>query len=121
MNQFISIAKALGDENRARSVMALAQGELCLCEIVEVLGLSPSTVSRHVSLLQEAGLVERRKEGRWHYFRLAGRSASPTVRQAIRWTLKSLEGEKIVVNDALALQCVRETDRGELAACYKTN
>lgn len=118
MQQFIAITKALADEGRVRVVMALANGELCLCQIIEVLGLSPSTVSKHMSILQQAGLVKRRKDGRWHYYRLAGRGASPVVRQAIRWTLKSLENEKVVVTDAKTLCCVREKDRKELAACY---
>lgn len=118
MNEFVSIARALGDENRARAVAALAGGELCLCQIIEVLGLSPSTVSKHMSILQQAGLVERRKDGRWHYYRLAGRGASPVARQAIRWATKSLENEQVIVTDAKALCCVREKDREELAACY---
>jgi arsenate reductase/ArsR family transcriptional regulator len=100
--------------------MALAEGELCLCQIIELLGLSPSTVSNHMSVLQRAGLIERRKDGRWHYYRLAGRGASPSVRSALRWALKSLEGQKVIVADAKALCCVREADREALAACYGT-
>lgn len=118
MTEFVAIAKALGDENRARAIMALADGELCLCQIIEVLGVSPSTVSKHMSVLQQAGLVERRKDGRWHYYRLAGRGASPRVRQAIRWALQSLEHEKVIARDAKALCCVRGKDRQEIAACY---
>lgn len=121
MQQFIAITKALADEGRARVVVALAEGELCLCQIVEVLGLSPSTVSKHMSLLHQAGLVERRKDGRWHYYRLAGSAAPPSVRAAIRWTLRSLEKETIVVSDAKTLCCVREKDREELTECYSRN
>jgi DNA-binding transcriptional ArsR family regulator len=44
--------------------------ELCLCQIVELLGLATSTVSRHASILQQARLVDSRKQGRWTYFRL---------------------------------------------------
>jgi len=118
MTEFVAITKALGEENRVRAVMALADGELCLCQIVEVLGVSPSTASKHMSILQQAGLVERRKDGRWHYYRLAGRDASPVVRQVIRWTLKSLKNEKAIVTDARTLCGVRAKDREELAACY---
>ncbi len=118
MEDFIAVAKALADENRARAVMALADGELCLCQLIEVLGISPSTVSKHMSILQQSGLVERRKEGRWHYYRLADRDASPIVREAIRWTLKSLENEKVIVTDAETLCSIREKDREEVAACY---
>ena len=118
MRQFIAITKALADEGRARVVMALAPGELCLCQIVEVLGLSPSTVSKHMSILHQAGLVERRKDGRWHYYRLAGRGAPSVVRDAIRWTLKSLENETVIVSDAAAVCCVREKGPEEFTECY---
>ncbi len=118
MNDFIAVAKALADENRARAIMALSNGELCLCQLIEVLGISPSTVSKHMSILQQGGLVERRKDGRWHYYRLAGRDASPVVREAIRWALKSLKNEKVIVTDAETLCGVREKDLEEVAACY---
>ncbi len=118
MQHYLAITKALADEGRARVVAALADGELCLCQIVEVLGLSPSTVSKHMSILQQAGLIERRKDGRWHYYRLAGRHALPVVRDAIRWTLKSLENQKVIVTDARTLCGVREKDRTEMTACY---
>lgn len=118
MNSFLAVAKALSDENRARAIMALAEGELCLCQIIELLGLSPSTVSKHMSVLQQAGLVQRRKDGRWHYYRLADRDADPVVREAIRWAVRSLSDEKIVSADAATLCCVRGQDREELTACY---
>ncbi|MGF1632928.1 MAG: ArsR/SmtB family transcription factor [Phycisphaerae bacterium] len=118
MQQFIAVSRALADEGRARVVVALADGELCLCQIVEVLRLSPSTVSKHMSVLQQAGLVERRKQGRWHFYRLAGKRAPAVVRGAIRWTLKSLEAEKVIVGDAKTLCCVRGKEPNELTACY---
>lgn len=121
MHQFLAITKALADESRARALMALAEGELCLCQIVQVLGLSPSTVSKHMSILQQAGLIQRRKDGRWHYYRLAGPDAPASVRGAIRWTLASLAKEKIIVRDAQALCCVREKDRQEFTECYSRN
>ncbi|MFA9478730.1 ArsR/SmtB family transcription factor [Phycisphaerales bacterium AB-hyl4] len=121
MQQYVAITKALADEGRGRAIMALADGELCLCQIVEVLGLSPSTVSKHMSILHQAGLVERRKDGRWHYYRLADREAPSVVRDAIRWTLKALEKEKIIVSDAETLCCVREKDRKEATECYSRN
>ena len=62
--------RALGDESRLRAVLALRQRELCLCQIVELLQLAHSTVSKHMSVLKAAGLVESRKSGRWVYYRL---------------------------------------------------
>ncbi|QDU87040.1 hypothetical protein Pla175_03950 [Pirellulimonas nuda] len=71
MRDLLAITKALGDENRLRALGLLEGRELCLCQIIEVLALAPSTVSRHMAILHQARLVESRKQGRWAYFRLA--------------------------------------------------
>ena len=85
--------KALADENRVRLLLALRKQELCLCQLVELVGLAPSTVSKHMSILRQARLVEGRKDGRWQYYRLAGANASPAVRQAIEW-VRELAGRR---------------------------
>ena len=72
MFAFMMITKALSDENRVRTLLALGGRELCVCQIVELLGLAPSTVSKHMSILANARLVESRQDGRWRYYRLAG-------------------------------------------------
>ncbi len=121
MRHLTDIARALGDETRARIVMMLDAGEeLCLCQIIDVLGLAPSTVSQHLSLLGRAGLVLRRKDGRWHYFRLPRRGADPAVRDALRWVRAALADDPTVAADAARLSCACEKDRTELAACYHT-
>ena len=51
MQQVLTIAKAIGDESRARALFALREGELCLCQIIDLLKLSPSTVSKHMDVL----------------------------------------------------------------------
>lgn len=48
----------------------LRSGELCVCQITEVLKLAPSTVSAHLKELKQAGLVSERKDGRWVFFNL---------------------------------------------------
>jgi DNA-binding transcriptional ArsR family regulator len=63
--------KALSSQARLRIVAMLRGGELCACQIQAVLGLAPSTVSRHVGELRDAGLLTERKDGRWVYFGLA--------------------------------------------------
>ena len=68
---FMTITKALSDENRVRMLLALDGRELCVCQIIELLGLAPSTVSKHMSILANARLVEGRQEGRWRFYRLA--------------------------------------------------
>ena len=71
LRDYEAVVKAAADPNRVRVLKMLEGGELCVCQIVAALGLSPSTVSKHLSLLHAAGLVEERKTGRWVHFRLA--------------------------------------------------
>jgi ArsR family transcriptional regulator len=119
MQAFLDLTKALGDQSRVRAVMALEQGELCLCQLIELLELAPSTVSKHMTQLQQAGLVRRRKEGRWHFYRLAGEDAPAAVRQTLGWTLESLDDDPIVVGDRERLKSVCRKDLEELSACYR--
>jgi len=63
------IFKTLGDKNRLRIVKMLQQKDLCVCEITAVLGLATSTVSNHLSILKDAGIIGDMKDGKWveHY------------------------------------------------------
>ena len=72
LRQFMPVPKALADENRIRMLLALSGGELCVCRLTALFGLSPSTTSKHLSILYSAGLVNSRKEGRWMYYSLPG-------------------------------------------------
>jgi DNA-binding transcriptional ArsR family regulator len=119
MKEFMSVAKALADENRVRVLVFLGDGELCLCQVVEMLGLAPSTVSKHMAVLHQAGLVESRKEGRWMYYRLAGRGAPPCVRSAIRWVRQCLGKDPQVLADAKRLGKVSKMSKEDLCRCYK--
>lgn len=92
MRNFIRLTKALADPSRVRVLLALQGGELCACQISELFRLAPSTISRHLSILHHAGLVESRKEERWVYYRLPGRGTPVVVREAMAWVRKSLPG-----------------------------
>lgn len=118
MREFLLITKALSDETRVRALWAVRERELCLCQIIEMLALSPSTVSKHMTLLHQAGLVRRRKQGRWHYFRMMGRDASPTARMALRWVLNALKRDPAMLDHDQALECVLKKNMKELCECY---
>ena len=81
MRDLMAVLKALADENRVRALMALRPGELCVCQIVELLGLAPSTVSKHMAILKQARLVDSRKQERWMFYRLARRRAPVEARE----------------------------------------
>jgi ArsR family transcriptional regulator, arsenate/arsenite/antimonite-responsive transcriptional repressor len=110
MRAFMNITKALADENRVRALLALGKGELCVCQITELFGLAPSTVSKHLSVLSQAGLVNSRKEGRWIYYKLPGRDAPVVVREAIDWIEKSLDGNLRVAGDQKVLKRILKQD-----------
>ena len=114
MRTFMNITKALSDENRIRALMALRDGELCVCQITELLGLAPSTISKHLSVLFQAGLLESRKQGRWMYYRLPGKTASSEVDEAIQWVLKTLEQNARIVEDRRNLKQIVQLDPAEL-------
>jgi len=79
MNDLMDVLKALADENRLRALRALQGGELCVCRLIALLDLAPSTVSKHLSILRAARLVESRKEGRWLYYRPTANSRIPST------------------------------------------
>ncbi len=92
MKDVLTVTKALSDGNRLRTVMALRDmSELCVCQVTEMLGLAPATVSRHMSILQNAGLVENRKNGRWVFYRLSKAAKTEPVVTVMNWLGESLD------------------------------
>ena len=71
MKRFIRTMKALSDPNRVKMLKLLQEKNLCVCELTHVLGLAQSTVSKHLKILEEAGLVRFEKEGAWVNYQLA--------------------------------------------------
>ena len=121
MREFMNITKALADEGRVRTLLALRRGELCVCQITELFGLAPSTVSKHLSILFQAGLVESRKDGRWIYYKLPRKDAPVAVREALGWIEKSLAGNPRVLEDNKQLKNILKQDPAELCKrqCHK--
>ena len=70
MKEIVRLFKALSDETRLRILRLLLNGELCICELMEVLELPQSNVSRHMAYLKNAGLVDDRREAVWVYYSL---------------------------------------------------
>ncbi|MCY3019156.1 MAG: metalloregulator ArsR/SmtB family transcription factor [Planctomycetota bacterium] len=119
MRECLVIAKALGDAQRVRALMSLRSRELCLCQLIELLGLSPSTVSKHMAILNQAGLVESRKQGRWVHYRLPGKSAHPCVVGAIRWLKGCLARDRQVRADEQRVRAVCRLPKEKMGACYR--
>ncbi|MBI9089399.1 MAG: winged helix-turn-helix transcriptional regulator [Desulfobacterium sp.] len=77
MKQFIKVMKALSDPNRVKMMKILQPRPLCVCEIKETLGIAQSTASKHLKMLEDAGLVRSFKDGLWVNYSLADGSDSP--------------------------------------------
>ena len=114
MRDVLDITKAMADRNRLRALLALSGRELCVCQLIEMLALAPSSVSKHMYILRQAGLVEAKKNGRWVHYRLAGRGAPQPVKEAIKWALRNLAEDAEVRQDAAKLESILKMDPEKL-------
>src|SRR5208283_5349520 len=106
----MAITKALSDPNRVRMLLALRRGELCVCQITELFGFAPSTISKHLSILHHAGLILSRKSERWVYYRLPDKTAPVAVREALGWVHKSLAKTDEPAADAKKVRQILKLD-----------
>ncbi len=70
LEQTLSMFKALSDRTRLRIVNLLLEGELCVCEVMQILGATQSKSSRHLTYLKNAGLVKHKRKRLWIYYSL---------------------------------------------------
>ena len=77
MKDFIKVMKALSDPNRVKLLKMLQRRERCVCEIQAALGIAQPTVSKHLKVLEGAGLVGRKKDGLWVNYHLSNGGSSP--------------------------------------------
>ena len=110
MEKTMNAIKALADRHRVRVLLALPGQELCLCNLQDLLGLVPSSVSRHMSILQEAGFVTSRKKGKWTYFSLVPLEGDSPCAGLLRWVLESLENEPETQSDRDLVRQLKKKD-----------
>jgi len=121
MDELLAALKALSDESRLRTVMALRSGELCVCQLTELLRLAPSTVSRHMAVLRQARLVTSRREGRWIHYGLAEESRSPCVEALLKTVFEQLSDDPAMAEDVRRAREIRKTmtcgPNGDCGSC----
>ncbi|MFC1526869.1 ArsR/SmtB family transcription factor [Candidatus Latescibacterota bacterium] len=111
METDLTIFRACADATRLRILYILCEGELCVCELVDVLQMAQGKVSRHLAQLRQAGLVRDRREGVWIHYSLAPAKV-PLLRRLFAY-LRSTREEA----GARDLQRLRErTSSGDLCA-----
>jgi ArsR family transcriptional regulator len=77
MKGFVKVMKAFSDSNRVKIIKLLQRKPMCVCELQAALGISQSSVSKHLKILEEAGVVGFRKEGLWVNYFLTDGQRSP--------------------------------------------
>ena len=102
----VNIFKALSDPNRLRILKMLQIKDLCVCEITDVLGLAPSTVSKHLSLLRDAGFINEEKDGKWVNYMLNTKPSDPASASLISMMHILLEDVEMIQKDRKAVETV---------------
>ena len=108
------VTKALGDPNRLRILNALRHGELCVCQIIELLPLAQSTVSKHLAILRSAGLIESRKSGRWIYCRRADPVSPRALRDLMNWLNRCADIVPEFRSDSVLMRKIIRLDKEKL-------
>jgi ArsR family transcriptional regulator len=93
MRKTVKLFKALADENRVRILKMLETRGLYVCEITEVLHLALSTVSKHLSILRDAGFIVDEKDSRWVCYRLNEESDDQCVQELLHMLANRLPGQ----------------------------
>jgi demethylmenaquinone methyltransferase/2-methoxy-6-polyprenyl-1,4-benzoquinol methylase/ArsR family transcriptional regulator len=115
LDPVLAALNAAGEQTRLRLLALLAESELTVSEVVAILGQSQPRVSRHLKLLVEAGVVERRREGAWAFFRLASTGAAGRLARGVVDWLDA--ADPVLAGDRARLAEVRQA-RTENAARY---
>ena len=111
--------KAAGEETRLRVLALLAEAELTVSDLTDILRQSQPRISRHLKLLVEAGLVERFREGTWAFFRLAEHGGGADVARALIERLNP--GDQTIARDRERLSSVRQTRAAAAQAYFRAH
>jgi ArsR family transcriptional regulator len=110
----MAITKALSDPGRVRILLALRRRELCVCQITELFGFAPSTMSKHLSVLHHAGLIQSRKTERWVHYRLPDKPVPAAIGEALDWVKKSLGKSREAAADTQRLDKILRMNLKEI-------
>jgi len=116
MRDFELVLKAAGDPTRTRILKLLEAGGLCVCQVQAVLRLAPSTVSRHLAILKNAGLVEDRRSGKWIEYAIPGEVRNRHAAALLAMLRGPLDRDPIVLADRVRLRAVKTVPLADLCA-----
>ena len=110
MKKFTKVMKALSDPSRVRILKMLQRKQMCVCEIQKALGIAQSTASKHLKILEEAGLTTYKKDGLWVNYTLADGSDSPYAATMLGNIRHWLENEEEIAELSRQIFDIRRED-----------
>jgi ArsR family transcriptional regulator len=110
MKEFIKVMKAVSDPTRVKIIKMMQRRRMCVCEVQAALGTAQSTASKHLKILEDAGLIASFKEGTWVNYSLADGSQSPYAANLIGNLRHWLDGEPEIVDLMKKLPNIRRED-----------
>lgn len=101
MDAAVKQFKALSDSGRLRILAMLAVRPMCVCEITAVLGLAVSTVSKHLSILKDAGFITDVKDQKWVVYSLNRQVEDPGIRNLLELQRRMTENDPVIGADSI--------------------
>lgn len=115
LRAYEDVMKAVSDPTRVRILKLLEGGELCVCQVIAVIALGQSTISKHLFLLRAAGLINDRKDRKWVHYSLDGKGDNPFAGEMLRHLRKWLNDDPVIARDRERVALAREI--GPAAIC----
>lgn len=115
LETLVAALRAAGEDTRLRLLALLAEGELSVSDLTDILGQSQPRISRHLKLMAEAGLIERNREGAWAFYRIADRGAEGALARQL--VLRLDVADPVLSADRGRLSAVRSA-RAAAAQAY---
>ena len=110
MKEFIKVMKAVSDPSRVKILKMLQRRVMCVCEVQAALGIAQSTASKHLKILEDAGLITFYRDGTWVNYNLADGSQSPYAASLIGNVKHWLEGEPEIMDLMKKLPDIRREE-----------
>ena len=110
MKDFLKVMKALSDPNRVKIIKMLQHKVMCVCEIQAALRIAQPSVSNHLKILEEAGLVTFQKDGMWVNYQLSDGTASPYAANLLGNLRHWLEDDSQLTEIVEKLPAIRRED-----------
>lgn len=106
LERLVRVGAALGEPGRVRLVAACLDAERCVCQLVGLVGLSAATVSRHLTVLRDAGLLISRKDGRWVHYRAAEPEPGTPEADGLAMVARLAESDDAIAADRARLSAI---------------